>query len=172
MRGYDGHVVGLTTHCQSIHLHGAMAGNITNKFTEDLAASLRQSDLPRNGNDQNIMPCVVSKLFSFFSARLDQPQRVAFNVNTCLLRRGDLRDGPTEFEQFLDRAGLNKEERETFIEFLLDERATDETGAGVSFDNLEQYIKQSGLSDKIAIVSSCSIIAMNNLTSLGLLHNP
>ncbi|WP_419418721.1 hypothetical protein ACNVED_09160 [Legionella sp. D16C41] len=158
-RGYDGHFVCLATNCESVRFHGAMAGNISRKFTEDLADSLRKSNLPRNGNDQNIMPCVLGKLFSFFSARNNHPRRVSFNVNTCFLTRGDLREQPTEFQQFLEAAGLNKNEADKFIEFLLKQRIADMSGAGISRQRLQQYLYDAKLSKRLKIISSCSITA-------------
>ncbi|HHF7345294.1 TPA: hypothetical protein ACPSKB_001714 [Legionella feeleii] len=165
VRGRDGHIVALTTVSGEIRLNGAMAGNVTRQFTEDLAVSLKKSTLPRNGNDQNIMPCVLGKLFSFFSARQEEPKlrRVSINVNTCFLQRGDLRDEKTEFQEFLEHAGLASSEITKFVEFLLKERTTDLSGAGVSFEKLTSYLKLAKIDNRVQIISSCTLIATKDL---------
>ncbi|STX51737.1 Uncharacterised protein [Legionella busanensis] len=163
VRGRDGHFVCLSTICESIRFHGAMAGNISRKFTEELTDSLRKSKLPRNGNDQNIMPCVLGKLFSFFSSRPNQPRRVSFNVNTCHLSRGDLREQPTEFQLFLEAAGLKNKEIKAFVNYLLEQRTEDKSGAGISKTNLCNYIKDKGLSNRLEVVSACNLIAVKDL---------
>jgi hypothetical protein len=163
-RGADGHTVGLHSDNGLIRFHGATANFITTAFAEDFAESHRRSNLPRNSNDPNIMPAVLPKLFSFFSSRLEHARRISFNVNTCFLQRGDLRDDPTEFHNFLTNAGLIEPEIVSFVKFLKDQRASDKTGAGVSWENLNHYIKTSGIYDRIAVCSSCVIMAINDLS--------
>jgi hypothetical protein len=169
IKGYDGHFVALSTESEKVRFHGAMGGNISNGINKELSISLRNSFLPRNGNDQNIMPCVIGKMFSFFSVFSTndvQYRRMSFNVNTCFLKRADSKNEKCEFQIFLEDAGLDENEAEKFIDFLLKKRQEDKTGAGVSFEDLEKYINTENNSDKLKIVSSCTLTAIK-YTNLG-----
>ncbi|WP_019216123.1 hypothetical protein [Legionella tunisiensis] len=84
-------------------------------------------------------------------------------MNTCFLQRGDLRHDKTEFQELLEHAELTTQEVEKFVEFLLKERTTDISGAGISFEELTSYLKLAGIDDRIQVISACTIIATKDL---------
>ncbi|WP_019216122.1 hypothetical protein [Legionella tunisiensis] len=66
VRGRDGHIVALTTVSGEIRLNGAMAGNVTRIFAEDLAVSLKNLVFPEMVTIRTL--CLVCSASSFLSS--------------------------------------------------------------------------------------------------------